>query len=614
MTDKDPSDPALAIATDDKIGRLYRQPSFTLPESLPTDKIKELVQAGHLVPSTTNVIGVRSSPFLLPWATRLVASAAVNMAKDNSSVFVERVKANSYGAIAYFKDSANRERDFWGNQGTRIHLMCELLAQSKDVSYLSPTDYEQKSIDQFSLWLDTFQPTFKHLEITGFGKTEDNLGYAHTTDFIADIGNVKTIGDYKCVVDETPILLANGSSVNAVDIQLGDEVVAWTQDKGLHVAPISYVGDNGYHKVATINTSSGQRITTTLNHPFWSSRKSQKMAWTTAEDLHVGDELYVALGWNYSPARQEVEWPFRKNLSPYVLGVLWSLRNYSRQDWRTENLIDLPRISRPELREELSEMGFTFTKAGKMNTDNGFAKIARKNKIEVNDVLDLIDTPELPSFLYGADNNHLVAFFSGVREVFVNKAVYPDELYVVYKNDAALKNLQQLYLNYGQPAIFAHDSKARLSYLKVPFDNKDTIFAHGPTATKITSIEITDEEEHTIAIEVQGSHTHVTAGLISHNTNRSGLHIDVAIQLAANKRGTHLAIDNKTLVPAPTLEMGLGVHISPKGVKMVEIDTSDEVYDIFQSLRKVWDFHAFEGKLKTKNGIMLRTINSLKDL
>lgn len=614
MTDKDPSEPALAVAIDDKVGRLYRQPDFVLPQSLPMSKVKELVRSGDLVPSTTNIIGVRNAPFLLSWATRLVATAAVDMAKKTPETFLSRVKANPYGAIDYFKNTANRERDFWGNQGTRVHLMCELMAMNKDISYLSPSEYEQKSIDQFSLWLDTFQPTFKHLEITGFGKTEDNLGYAHTTDFIADIGDRKAIGDYKCVVDDTLVLLANGSSIPASEIKVGDEVVAWTKEKGLHVAPVSYAGDNGYHKVATVRTSSGQRITTTLNHPFWSSRKSKKMAWTAAEDLNVGDELYVALGWNYSPERQVTNWPFRKNLSPYVLGVLWSLRNYSRQDFRTENLIDLPRISRPELREELSEMGFTFTKNGKMNTDNGFAKIARKNKIEITDVLDLIDTPELPDFLYGADNNHLIAFFAGVREIFVNKEVYPDELYIVYKNDEALQNLQQLYLNYGQPAIFAHDAKANLSYLKVPFDNKDTIFAHGPTATRITSIEITDEEEHTIAIAVQGSHTHITAGLITHNTNRSGLHIDVALQLAANKRGTVLAIDNKTIVPAPQLDIGLGVHISPKGVKTVEVDTSQKMFDTFQSLRRAWDFHAFEGKLNNNEGVYVREIKSLKDL
>lgn len=614
MNNEDPSaDPVLATATNDKIGRLYRKPDFVLPESLTPTTIKKLVKSGDLVPSTTNVLSVRSSPFLLPWASRLVAQAAVEMAKKDPN-FLTRVKANPFGAIDHFKETPNRERDFWGNQGSRIHLMCEYIVQDKDISFLSPTDYEQKSVDQFKAWLDQFQPKFNHIEITGFGKTEDNLGYAHTTDFIAEIGGKKVIGDYKCVVDDTPVLLPDGSSIRAADVKEGDRVVAWTKEKGLHVAPVSFVGDNGFHKVATITTSSGQRITTTLNHPFWSSRKNQKMAWTVAEELRTGDDLYVALGWNYSPQRQEVEWPFRKNFSPYTLGVLWSLRNYSKQNFREENIIELPKISRPELREELSEMGFTFNRAGKMNTDKGFAKIARKNKMEIEDVLTIIDTPELPNWLFGADTNHLVAFMAGVREIFVNKEVFPDELYVVFNNDEALRNLQQLYLNYGQPASMNRDSKAGISYLKVPFDQKDTIFAYGPTATKISSIEITDEEEHTVAIEVEGSHTHVTAGLITHNTNRSGLHIDVALQLSANARGDVLAVDNKELIPAPAIDMAVGVHISPKGVQMEEIDISDKVFQTFQSLRQAWDFHAFEGKLDTPKGVMLRTIKNLTDI
>lgn len=608
MTEQSPSDPVLAIAADEKIGRLYRKPGFELPDELPLATIKELVRAGNLVPSTTNIISVRNSPFLVPWASRLVAKEAVEMARKDPTKFVTRVRANPFGAIDYFKETANRERDFWGNQGSRIHLACELLAKGEDISDMSLTPYEQQSIDKWKEWLDNFQPEFMHLEVTGFGTTEEKLGYAHTTDFIAKINQKTVIGDYKCVVDDTPVLLADGSITKAADIKVDDEVVAWSKEKGLHVSRVSFVGDNGYHKVATISTNSGQRITTTLNHPFWSSRKNQKLSWAMAEDLHVGDELYVALGWNYSPERKEVEWPFRKNLSPYLLGVLWSLRNYSRQNWREEKLITLPRISRPELREELSEMGFTFNKAGQMNTSNGFAKIARKNKIEITDLLNLIDTPELPAFVYGADTNHIVAFMAGVREVFINKDIYADELFIVFNTAEALRNLQQLYLNYGQPAILAHDNKANMSYLKVPFERKDTIFAHGPTATRITSIEITDEEEHTIAIEVEGSHTHVTAGLITHNTNRSGLHIDVALQLAANARGTELAIDNKVLVPAPEIDAAVGVHISPKGVETVEIDISEPIYNTFRALRTVWDFHAFEGKLNDKRGVMLRKL------
>jgi hypothetical protein len=612
-TDDDTLDPVLAIATTDTIGRLYRRPDFVLPDKLPVKKIKELVLAGDLVPSTTNIISVRNSPYLIPWASRLVAKTAVELARSNPNLFLERVKKNPYGAIDYFKNAPTRERDFAGSQGSKIHLGLEFLGQNKPIDHLTLTDYERKSTDQFKAWLDIFQPVFKYLEITGYGTTkEDNLGYAHTTDFIAEINGKTVIGDYKCVVDDTPILMPDGSHKKAIDIVEGDEVVAWDKT-GLHTSKVAYAGDNGFHKVATVTTASGHRVTATLNHPFWSSRKSQQLGWVKAEDLKIGDEVYVAMGWNYSQHRQPVEWPFKKNLSPYLLGLFWSLRNFSRQDWRTENLIELPKISKDGLRQELQEIGFQFNKAGKLNTTKGFAKIARKNGITVDEFLDLIDTPELPDFVYGATPNQLYAFFTGIREVFANKEIYAEELFVVL-NRPALENLQQLFANYGQPAIITTDPKTGYSYLKTPFEKDDTIFSHGPSVTRITSIEITDEEHHTVAIEVTGSHTHVTGGLITHNTNRSGLHIDVALQLAANARGSEIAIDNKTLAPMPNIEGALGVHVSPKGITTTRIDIGDDVYDTFQSLRRVWNFQAFEGNLKKPKGIFIEDITDPRNV
>ena len=615
--DQEPTDdPALSISMDDideKVGRLYRKPDFILPENLNLATVKELVKSGDLVPSTTNILSVRSSPYLLPWATKLVATEMAEMALSNAN-FLERLRANKYGAITHFKKAADRNRDAAGAQGSKIHLAAEMLGRDEDISALEFTDYESASVDHFKRWLDKWQPVFKHLEITGFGKTESGLGYGETTDFIATINGVETIGDYKCVVDNTPILLPTGAIINASELRENDKVVSWTKEKGLHVGNVSYVGDNGFHKTVTLTTSSGQTITTTLNHPFWSSRKNKNLSWVQGGDLKMGDEVYIGLGWNYSPERQEIAWPYGKNLSPYLFGLLWTLRNYSRQNFREEHLIDLPPIARAGLRDELNEIGFIFNKAGKLNTRKGFAKIARKNKIEVEDLLDLIDTPELPEFVYGGSKAHVAAFIAGAKEVFANREIYADEIVIVLKSSIALRNLQQFFLNYGQPASIHRDTKNNLQYMKVPFESTDTIYAYGPTASRITSIEMNDELNHTVAIEVEGSHTHITSGIITHNTNRSGMHSDVSIQLAANARVSHIALDNKTLIEAPPVDIALGVHISPKGVKVVEVENSDAIFEKFSALREVWDFHAFDGKLENSRGVFLREIKDPKDL
>lgn len=608
----DPQDPVLAFSPSEKIGRVYRKPDTVIPEGASLHQIKNFIREGKLVPSTTNIIGVRSSPYLIPWASRVVAQAAVNMANNNPNFFV-RAKANPFGAIDYFKQAPERERDFWGEQGSRIHLACELLAQQKQIPFVM-TEYEEASVNEWKKWLDKFQPEFKFLEITGFGETkEDKLGYAHTTDVILDVNNKTVIGDYKCVTDDTQILMYDGSLKNAVDIKENDEVVAWDKT-GLHTAKVSYVGDNGYHKVAKITTLTGHKLTTTLNHPYWSSRRSQKLGWVNAEDLQPGDEVYIAMGWNYSQYRTEQPWPFNKYLSPYLFGILWGLRNYKEQDWNSQKYtIEIPALSRETLKEELHESAFRFNKAGKMSLVKGLNKLADKNGITVEDVLKHVDSAELPDFLYSASPNVYYGFFAGIREVFGNKELSEEELLIIL-NDRAASNLQQMYTNHGQPANVSDSGAENLSFVKVPYDTDATIFTHGATPTRIADIEYVDEPQHTIAIEVAHSHTHVTGGLITHNTNRSGLHVDVGLQLAANARGSHLAVDNKELIEMPKIDTAIGIHISPKGVKTNRINIGNEVYDTFQSLRRVWDFQVFEGTIKHKQPVIQEEITSPTDI
>lgn len=610
------ADPALAINTDeinDLIGRLYRKPDFILPENLDLNIIKQLVQDGLLFPSTTNIISVKSSPHLIPWSNYVVAKELVEFILNDSNS-VERIEKSKQIAINWFKNTPIRDRDNAGKRGSNIHLAVEQITKGKTIKNMSLTEDEKKAVDNWKRWVDTFQPEFHHLEVTGFGTTKDDKAFGGTIDFTAKINSREAIGDYKCVVDDTKILMADGSQKNAIDIKEGDMVVAWSKSNNLHTGRVSYAGDNGFHKTITITTTSGQTLTTTLNHPYWSSQRGKNLGWVKAEDLRVGDELYSAIGWNYAPAREVVEWPFGRNLSPYALGLLWAIRNYGTEDWRTEHLINLPKISRSGLREELHELGFHFNKAGQLNTRKGLAKIARKNGLEISEVLDLFDREDLPSFVFASDGKYVPGFLTAIREVFVNKEVYDKEIYVVFRHAAALKTLQQYLLNHGQPANIHKDIKSGLEYLRTPFEDEDTIYGYGPSATRISSIQISEEVEHTVALEVEGSHTHVTNGLITHNTNRSGLHSDIALQLAANARFKQITPDNKTLIPMPKIELGLGVHISANKVTTKEVDISESVWGYFESLRNAWDFHAFEGRLNKPEGVFLREINSPKDL
>ncbi len=616
MSDKQsPEDPQLAINTngiDEKIGRLYHLPNYELPETLNLETIKNLVREGDLVPSTTNVIGVRNAPHLISWAAWTVANEMADMAIKKNDFFV-RIRANKYGAIDYFKLAPDRQRDFAAQQGSNIHLACELIAQGKDISTMILTDFEHKAVDAWKKWVDDFQPEFEYLEATGFGKTSNGLGFAGTSDFIAKINGKRVIGDYKCVVDDTKIMMANGSYKKAINLAVGDNVVAWSESKGLHVQPVSFVGDNGSHETLTVTTVDGQQLTTTLNHPYLVKR-GEKTGWLKAEGLRVGDALFTATGWNYSPERLEQEWPHSHNLSPYLIGVLWAIRNYGLDNWREDHLITLPRISREGLKEELHLIGFHFNKAGQLNTRKGLAKIARKNKITISQVLDYVDTTDLPDFLYAAQKDAVIAFLTGVQEVFVNRDIYEEEMIVVFRRAEALRNLQQLYINYGRNATIVKDQKSGLEYLKAPFEENTITYNFGIEPVRISSVHLNSEPQHTVAIEVANAHTHVTNGIITHNTNRSGLHIDVALQLAANARSEFLCPNNVDLMPMPEIEAGYGLHISDKGTEMVEVDISDEIWKKFEALRTAWDFHAFDGKLNNKKGVFLRKVKKPEDV
>lgn len=586
------ADPVLAISNDEPIGRLYHKPGVTVPETLNKKELQELVHNGTLVPSTTNVIGVKSSPYLLPWATRKVADSVVQLIRTNASSFVTRVKENSPGAVDYLSKAADRERDAWGNQGSNIHLACELLGKNQTIDHLNLTPYERQSVDQWKAWLDKFQPVFKYLETTGFGSTRNGLGYAHTTDFIAEIEKDTVIGDYKCVTDNTPILLPDGNSKPAIDIKQGDEVVAWDKISGLHTAKVLYAGDNGHHKIVRVTTFSGHTLETTTNHPYWASRKSQQLNWVQAEDLKLGDEVYIAVGWNYSPYRQQLNWPFNKYFSPYAFGLLWALRNFLNVNISDTDTLELPPISGEGLAQELKEMSFQFTKDGRVKMKRGLNKIADKNNIPLDELLGYINTPVLPDFLYGASAISYSAFFTGVMEVFANRELSNEELIVVM-NGEALTSLQALYSNYGQPATIVKDPRSGHVFLKAPFETKDTIFTHGVSATRIASIDIIEEPQHTVALEVAGAHTHITGGIVTHNTNRSGLHAEVALQLAANSRGETLSPDNENLIPMPKIDYALGVHLAPHQATTAHINIGDDVFEVFESLRNVWEFSAF---------------------
>ena len=64
----------------------------------------------------------------------------------------------------------------------------------------------------------------------------------------------------------------------------------------------------------------------------------------------------------------------------------------------------------------------------------------------------------------------------------------------------------------------------------------------------------------------------------------------------------------------PEIDAAIGIHISPKGVVTNRINIDDEIYDTFQSLRRVWNFQVFEGTVKPKIPVIQEVITSPYDI
>lgn len=178
-------DPEFAVMT--PYGRLYLRPEdVPIKDELLKD-VRQSILDKKLLPSVTNVLGVRDKPFLVPWTAKIVATEAVNLANN----FPQRMKEAPEAAIRYLKGLANKDRDTAALQGSKVHRTAETLALGHEMpTGLSPT--EMFYVDKWKQWRSEWQPEFLEVEATFIGD-----GYAGTADFVAKIMGHTVIGDLK---------------------------------------------------------------------------------------------------------------------------------------------------------------------------------------------------------------------------------------------------------------------------------------------------------------------------------------------------------------------------------------------------------------------------------
>jgi hypothetical protein len=292
--------PALALDGGRDIGRIYRRPGTALPDRVQYDEngrpflrhrdAMAEVQSGRMVPSITNVIGVRNMPHLVPWAGKKAAQEAVRVAREYPGLMTDKPAK----AIDYLKGAADRDRDAAAEQGDIVHNACEDIARGLACPPL--TEQQMLYVDSWKAWLDRFQPEFLALEATVFGRTprlvdtfagsydRDNplyvdavgsLAYAGTGDFIARINGVVVVGDYK----------TTRSGIHGFDVACQLSAIAHADEMTLDNETLSPMIDVQAGGVVHLSQEGYQFAPAVLDGEIWEDFSAMRQVW----DAHVLD-------------------------------------------------------------------------------------------------------------------------------------------------------------------------------------------------------------------------------------------------------------------------------------------------------------------------------------
>lgn len=364
-------------------------------------------------------------------------------------------------------------------------------------------------------------------------------------------------GSAKCLDPETELILESGQRVKARDAQVGQSVLSYDGEKTVYQR-IAAVEEQPLATTYRVKTGHGREITVSEGHPFLVSGtqwregmpkyhkytandpiKGQK-SWSKVEDLSPGDRLVPALGWKDSTGEgSDLGW---------LLGVIAGdstgdgrLTNNDkeiidkvRESFELTPLTDqgediagnyYMRGSRPFLREHgLSgknaygkrvpeqvmqgsrEMALGYL-AGLLDTDGSTTHRPLPNG-KTRRVAEWYSVSEKNM----RDLQTLLASVGFNADVRVKKSTYKGDPFVswtvVISNKADLKRLAEQL-----PVVRERNLENFKKFLE-----SDTRGNFGDVnLDKVESIEPLGEAV-TIGIEVEGTHVHVTNGLVTHNT------------------------------------------------------------------------------------------------
>ena len=99
-----------------------------------------------------------------------------------------------------------------------------------------------------------------------------------------------------CLTAETPVLLEDGREVPIADVRPGDRAVTYDEEGGLAVSSVTNWANQGPDDVYTVTMASGKKVRANAKHPFLTITESGERAWKRTDELRAGENLLAVVG------------------------------------------------------------------------------------------------------------------------------------------------------------------------------------------------------------------------------------------------------------------------------------------------------------------------------
>jgi hypothetical protein len=360
---------------------------------------------------------------------------------------------------------------------------------------------------------------------------------------------------FSCVVPGTQVLTPTGQR-NVEDIQPGDEVVAW-DGTGYVIDTALHTGIEHRDRLVEVTTAAGRTVRCTADHPFWTDQ-----GWVLAENLTNDSLIRTSAGQLSAHVDSDDDLDMLR-----FLGLLVGDGNYSTTH------VSLS-VSDPEVDafvcEQAERMGLTARRKTDARTDKvwyrTFVRPAPwKGNVLRNPLHTLLreqgmwgkngHTKRVPPIVWAAGEKGRAAFLSGyfdadgyacrtsgLKITSVNRALL-DDCQVLFESlgiRAQVRSYAYRYDGQKNPGVQSvnHLTVSNNHYFQMLRDALspmiDTKIAalddmarpstRGRKAPRsvewdqVTSVTALAEGGDIVTLGITGTHTHVTAGLVSHNT------------------------------------------------------------------------------------------------